>query len=81
LRFHGQQYTRPAVGARTGAIVLRTEFHVRHFSKPHQMAFDAAPDHEVGEVLRRVEADLSAQRKFALRRLDAAGRQLHVLAS
>jgi hypothetical protein len=41
----------------------------------------AAADHQVAEVLLRVQPDLGAQRELARERLQPAGRQLHVLAT
>ena len=45
------------------------------------MTFGAAADHEIAEILFAVESHFRAQRELALRRLDASGRQLHVLAT
>ena len=52
----------------------------QHIAEPHQAAVLAARDHELAEVVLGIEADFGAQREFALRRLEPAGRQQHVLA-
>ena len=48
--------------------------------KPHEVPVLAARDHEIAEVLLRLEADERAQREFARAGLEPACRQLDVLA-
>jgi hypothetical protein len=54
------------------------EAHVGHFREPHEVTVRTAPDHERAEVLFAIEAGLGAQREFALRGFEPAGRQLDV---
>ncbi len=68
------------IRARDRALVFRSQLDVRHVGELHEIAIGATTDDEIAEVLRRLEAGGRVQRELARLRLDAPGRDLHVLA-
>ncbi|MCW0450708.1 hypothetical protein NB706_003542 [Xanthomonas sacchari] len=69
-----------AVAAEVGAALGRGQFHLGHVAQPHHVAVAALAERNRGEIRRCAVAALHAQGEVAVGRLQAAGRQFHVLA-
>ena len=70
-----------AVGARHEAVVLGLDPDLGHLAEAHDLVVGAAADDQAGELLGRPQSRVGAQRELPLLGLDAAGRQLDVLAA
>ncbi len=76
---HAQPDRRIAVDAHHLALVERAEARAAHVAQPHRVAAALADDHVV-ELADVAQVGLGEHRELALRRLDAPGRDLDVLA-